>query len=122
MQVSVANVRVPELPSQLPAVLKAASKDDPDTAAIACGYLTLYTRLFASIAGAPLLHEPGFMGAHSSLWHPDTFWKRDSWPPGQRWHLSGSLPQGASWTTAATHALDSQQTDKCASSHNVSLH
>jgi hypothetical protein len=102
--VSVANLRVPELPSRLPDVMRGSTI----TTSTACGYLILYIRLVASIFGAPLLLEPGFLGANSCIWQVDTFWRREI-PPSQRSRLSGLPVPMVTWTAAASQALDSQQ-------------
>jgi hypothetical protein len=108
-QVSVANLRITEVPALLPGAMQTASL----TTSVACGCLLLYIRLIASVIGAPLLHEPGFLGAHSSIWQPDTFWRRDA-ASGHRWTLSGMPAQVVTWTAAASQALDGQQLLKCA--------
>ena len=87
---------------------------DPLKTSLACGYLVLYIRLLASVFAAPLLHEPGFLGAHSCVWQADTFWRRDAAAAvSQRWTLSGMPTQAVTWTAAAANALDNQQLLKC---------
>ena len=106
VQVSIANLRIPEIPAQLVCAMQSAHLQT----SVACGYLMLYLRLVASIVDAPLLHEPGFLGAHSAVWQPDRFWRRDA-ASGMRLPLSGM--QMVAWGTTSHQALDSQQLLKC---------
>jgi hypothetical protein len=102
-------MRIPEVPAVLPEALKSS----PQATSTACGYLVLYLRLAAAVFGAPQLHEPGFLGATSSVWQPATFWNSE--PCSQRLHLQNEPPQFTSWTAQASQALDSQQMSRCAS-------
>jgi hypothetical protein len=114
VQVSIANLRIPEVPSRAQAIMK----DKCSHISAALGYLILHLDLFANILAAPVLHEGAFLGLHSSVWMPQTFWKRQA-ESGQQLTLSG-LPSEAisssfiagSAAAWASIALDSQDSGR----------
>jgi hypothetical protein len=72
LQVSIANLRLPESPAALPEAMREAAV--PTSAALV--YLLQHLELFASLTGAPLLHETALLGLDSMLWQPASFWHR----------------------------------------------
>lgn len=85
-------MRLPEVASKAPAQMQ----EDAQRSSAALGYLTLQLQLFASILDAPLLHESHFLGLHSSVWQPRSFW-----------HAKGDRAQKLLLSTLPTDALSS---------------
>eukprot|EP00892_Ulva_mutabilis_P006857 jgi/Ulvmu1/4543/UM002_0269.1 len=118
MQVSIYNMRLPEVASRAPAQMQA----DAHRSSAALGYLTLQLQLFASILDAPLLHEGHYLGHHSSVWRAQTFWNTKAEP--SQVLLLSSLPSDAlsssflsggpaSWATTRDSADQNRYVHPC---------
>lgn len=89
VQVSIDNMRLPEVASKAPAEMRT----DANRSSAALGYLTLQLQLLASILDAPLLHEGHYLGLHSSVWQARSFWNIK--PENSQILLLSSLPTDA---------------------------